>query len=60
MLKEVLTQSSGLVGLDSAPIMLEFCKFFRGIVGFHEALYTLFYSSSAFMMNWYDFRNVLI
>ena len=41
MLKEVPTESSGL-GLDSAPIMLVLCKFVRGIVGFHEALYTIY------------------
>ena len=59
MLKEVLTLSSGL-GLDSAPILLEFYKFVRGIVGFNDALYILFGSSLVFTMKWYDLRNVLI
>ena len=59
MLKEVPPQSSGL-GLDNAPILLEFRNFVGEIVGFHDALYILFCSRLAFTMKWYNVRNVLI
>ena len=59
MLKEVPTQSSGL-GPYHTPILLEFRIFVGGIAGFHDTLYVFFCSILAFMMKWYNVRNVLI